>query len=453
MSKLSRRQFIQNTALAAGAVSLPHFAIGKPGASANSKINCAVVGIAGQGGYATRRAADLENLVALCDVDKARGGRYFNKHSSVPAFTDYRKMFDKMHKDIDAVLISTPDHTHFPIAMAAMEHGKHVFVQKPLAHNVWQVRTMKAAAKKYNVITQMGNQGHVMEGMRLMKAWTDAGVIGDVTEVITWTNRPIGPWFIEPKVFPLPKQPVPDTLDWDLWQGPVAERNYSNEYVPVKWRGWWDYGCGSLGDIGCHTFDGPFWILDLGMPTKVEVERIEPRYRGFITMSSVVTYHFPARGNKPPVVMKWYEKGHDVPKPKRWSADKPLAKEGGMYVEGTKETLYHPGMRPNSPRLTPDDRFKDAKPSLAKIDRLPGVGKGPIEEMFHAIKGEGKAPGSNFEYAAPLTEVVLLGALAQRTGISFEWDAKNMKVKGHPELDSLIKEPVRKGWEIGEGLI
>ena len=348
MKKLNRRRFIQTTTLAAGAATLSTRLVAAEDqaadvpASPNNKINCAVIGVAGMGGYATR-SADKENLVALCDVDKGRAGKYFQKHAEKPQFADFRKMLDKHHKEIDAVLISTPDHTHFPATMASMELGKHVFVQKPLAHNIWEVRTLQAAAKKYKVITQMGNQGHTFEGMRRMKEWTDAGIIGDVSEVVTWTNRPNAPWFVPPKTFPLPKEEAPDTLDWDLWQGPAAERGYSKEFVPTTWRGWWDYGCGGLGDIGCHTFDGPFWILDLGLPTRVEVERKDPPCEGFISMSSKTTYHFPARGKKPPVKMTWYERGYEVPKPKRWDPAKQLGGEGGMYMEGTKENAVPSG--------------------------------------------------------------------------------------------------------------
>jgi predicted dehydrogenase len=447
-SNYTRRRFIKG--VAGTAATIPMFAIGQEGESANNKINVAVVGAGGMGGYAFRRAA-TENLVALCDVDFNRAGRALNNHPDVPKFKDFRVMLDKMDKEIDAVAISTPDHTHFPAAMAAMERGKHVFVQKPLAHNIWQCRTLQKAAQKYKVITQMGNQGHCMGGMRRIKEWVDAGIVGDVKEVITWTNRPTGPWFIPPKTFPPATGEVPKDLDWDLWQGPAEERPYSADYVPVRWRGWWDYGVGSLGDIGCHTFDAPFWVLDLGMPNKVEVEREDPPGPGFIPMSSLVTYHFPARGQKPPVVLKWYERGFEVPKPEGWETDKPLPEEGGMYMEGSKNTLMHPGMRPASPRIIPNSKFEELKPTLKEIPRLPDGGPGPIEEWFAAIKG-GPAPGSPFDYAAPLTEMVLLGALAQRSGKTIEWDAENMKVKGQPEFDQWIKEPVRKGWEYGENI-
>lgn len=451
MQKTNRRRFLQITTTALGALALPRFSIAKPGVTASRKLNVAVVGAGGMGGYAVTEAAK-ENLVAFSDVDDARTAKAYKEHPDVPRFKDFRVMLDKLGRDIDAVAISTPDHTHFPIAMAAMECRKHVFVQKPLAHSIWQVRTLRKAARHYKVITQMGNQGHTFNGMRRIKEWVDAGLIGDVREVITWTNRPNPPWFIPPKSFPPQTGPAPATLDWDLWQGPVASRDYSAEYVPTKWRGWWDYGCGALGDIGCHTFDAPFWVLGLGSPTKIEVERKEPPGEGFIPMSSVVTYHFPARGGKPPMTLKWYETGYPVPKPKCWDTKEELPKEGGMYMEGAKATLFHEGMRPQSPEILPAEHFQELKGKLDKIKKLPEVGKGPIEEWFRAIKGEGPKPGSNFDYASPLTEMVLLGALAQRTGHTIEWDARKMKVKGHPELDAFIKEPARAGWQYGEKL-
>ncbi|MFT4586925.1 MAG: putative dehydrogenase [Limisphaerales bacterium] len=449
--KTTRRQFLKSAAAASSAFALPAFAIGKPGESANSKINVAVVGCGGMGGYAFGQALK-ENPVAFCDVDDNRAAGNFKKSPDTPRFKDFRVMLDKMGKEIDAVSISTPDHTHFAAAMAAMERGKHVFVQKPLAHNIWQVRTLQKAARHYKVITQMGNQGHTFEGMRRIKEWVDADIIGDVREVITWTNRPCAPWFVAPEKFPAATEAVPDTLDWKLWQGPVKHRKFSKEYVPTKWRAWWDYGCGALGDIGCHTFDAPFHALGLGAPTKVEIERADPPGKGFIPMKSVVTYHFPARGAKPPVVMKWYEAGYEVPKPERWDKDTPIPPKGGMYMEGSKNTLFHEGMRPTKPVLTPSGRHADLKSRLDKIEKLPSVGKGPIEEWYRAIKGDGPMPGSNFDYAVPLTEMVLLGALAQRTGKNIEWDAKNMKVKGQPEFDKLIKEPARKEFRYGETL-
>lgn len=447
MNHFSRRRFITTTTAASV---LPQFSIGKSGGSANGKVNVAVVGAGGMGGYAVSMAKN-ENFIAICDVDENRAGKALKENPGAKPFKDFRVMLDKMGNEIDAVMISTPDHTHFPAAMAAMEMGKHVFIQKPLAHNIWQCRTLQKAAEHYKVITQMGNQGHNFGGMHRIKEWVDADVIGDVKEVITWTNRPNKPYFVPPSSFPPKNGSVPGSLDWDLWQGPVARRPYSEDYLPIRWRGWWDYGCGSLGDIGCHTFDAPFWVLGLGMPTKVEIDREDPPGEGFITMSSVVTYHFPARDGKPPVIMKWYEKGRDAPKPKRWVNDDPLDPRGGMYMEGTKETVYHGDMRPTSPTLTPRARFMEKRKSLSEIERLPDT-PGPIQEWLAAIKGAGPMPGSSFDYAARLTEVVLLGAMAQRTGKTIEWDADKMEVKGQPELAALIKEPVIEGWQYGEKL-
>ncbi len=448
MQKTTRRSFLKRSALGTAATTLPLFSISRSALGAHHKLNVAVVGAGGMGRYAVNTAA-TENLVALCDVDDVRAARAYKDNPKARRFKDFRVMLDSMWKEIDAVAISTPDHTHFAAAMDAMERGKHVFVQKPLAHNIWQLRTLRKAARHYNVITQMGNQGHTFDGMRRIKEWVGAGIIGDVREVITWTNRPNAPWFVPPAGFPPATGRAPSTLDWDLWQGPVAEREYSAEYVPTKWRGWWDYGCGALGDIGCHTFDAPFAVLGLGSPSKVEVVRQRPPGDGFIPMGSVVTYHFPARGSKPPVTLKWYEAGYDVPRPRRWDPADKLPTGGGMYMEGTKETLYHEGMRPTKPMLTPSVRHSARKDELDQIERLPEVGGGPIEEWIRAIKGDGPKPLSNFDYAVPLTEMVLLGAIVQRTGRTIEWDAKNMKIKGQPDLDALINEPTRAGWSYG----
>jgi predicted dehydrogenase len=451
MTNTTRRSFLKTTAAASGAFALPRFAIGKPGESANNKINVAVIGAGGMGGYAVGQAIS-QNPVAFADVDDSRAAKAYQRAPQAKKFKDFRKMLDKYEKEIDCVLISTPDHTHFAAAMEAMQRGKHVFVQKPLAHNIWQIRTLQKAAHKYGVITQMGNQGHTFDGMRRIKEWVDGGIVGDVKEVVTWTNRPCAPWFIAPQAFPIPSEEAPAGVDWNLWQGPVGHTTFSKEYVPTKWRSWWDYGCGALGDIGCHTFDAPFHALGLGMPTKVTVEREEPPGPGFIPMKSVVTYHFPKRGDKPAVKMKWIEAGYDVPKPNRWDQSRPMPPKGGMYMEGTKNTLFHEGMRPNKPVITPDERMKEVQPETDKITKLPKLGNGPIEELFRAIKGEIKEPGSNFDYAVPLTEIVLLGALAQRTGKTIRWDAKKMKVKGMPELDTVIKEPQLNGFEYGEDL-
>ncbi len=455
-SPITRRKFVSNLALgSAGALAFPYVSQGGHHASVASKLNVACVGIGHMGNAAVKDAL-TENMVALCDVDwrpdeSIWGDRNPAKtaadHPQAQQFTDYRKMLDKMHKDIDVVQVSTPDHTHFPIAMAAMEHGKHVFVQKPLAHNIWQLRTLQKAAHHYGVKTVMGNQGHTFEGARLIKEWYDNGILGDVREVHCWTDRPMEPWFIKPNSIPPAPEKTPRLVDWDLWQGPTRKRSFSTEYVTQRWRGWWDYGVGSLGDIGCHCIDTPFWTLDLGMPTAVDVRLDEPANDQFTPFGAHVTYHFPARGTKPPVTLHWYE---GRPRPPKLEGMEGLP-SNGMYMIGSKETVYHPDMRPKSPQLWPRERMYDYK-ELLKQKSIPRVDGGPRLELFREIKGEGPQAGSNFDYAAPLTEVILLGSLAIRLGHRIEWDAKAMKITNIQGLDHLIKEPVRQGWSYGENL-
>ena len=459
--KITRRNFVQSALVASGGLAVSSAAFGEEpekkqaDSSKKNKLNVACVGIAHMGTYALR-AGSKENIVALCDVDwredkevwSDKGPSTFAANMpDVPKFSDYRDMLNEMSDQIDVVLISTPDHTHFPIAMAAMEKGKHVFVQKPLAHNIWQVRTLQKAMHKYNVHTVMGNQGHCSDGIRYIKEWVDAGIIGDVREVHCWTDRPSAPWFIKPETRPLKTEAVPEGLDWNLWQGPVADHPYAPELMPVRWRAWWDYGSGCLGDIGCHCLDAPFYALQLGMPTAVDVKLEEPADEEFTAFGAHVTYHFPARDEKPPVTLHWYE-GTPQP-PKLPGLDE--FPTNGMYMVGSKETIYHEGMRPYEPTLWPTERM-DHHGDALKETTLPRIEDGPIEELFRTIKGEGPEAGSNFDYAAPLTEVVLLGGLAIRTGKRIEWDAENMKITNHPDMEHYIKEATRPGWEYGEEL-
>ena len=362
-------------------------------------------------------------------------------------------MFDEMGKDIDAVIIATPDHTHFPAAMAAMELGKHVFVEKPLAHNIWQLRTMKKAAKHYGIVSQMGNQGHTTNGIRLVKEWYEAGILGRVKEVIAWQGKlrfSQNGFFSKPISFPPPTEQVPQGLDWDLWQGPAAERPFNNDYVPKSWRGFYDYGDGKLGDWACHTLDAPFWALDLGMPHTVEgtVPNPVPDH-SFVADESVVTWHFGARGDKPPVTMKWYE-GIEQPAIRpEWGVDK--IPGNGMIIIGDKKTLITGG-RPNDAKLlvSKEEWTEFMKNPPAKtIPRI--LEEKPVQEWIAAIKND-TLPGSNFDYSASLTEMIQVGILAQRFGGTINYDAKNMKATSRPELDVHIKEPARKGWSYGENL-
>ncbi len=451
MSTSTRRHFLQTAAL--GAFAAPNLLRAR---ESKQKIRVACVGIGNMGAGAVQGSRE-EEMVAFCDVDwreldKRSAAAIANQQPQVPRFTDFREMLDQKGKDIDAVLISTPDHTHFAITMAAMAAGKHVFVQKPLAHNIWQVRTLQKAAKKYGVQTVMGNQGHCWEGIRLVREWFEAGVLGEVREVHCWTDRPLAhAGFLNPPPSADPAaEPVPEGVDWNLWQGPVAEREYSAQFLPQRWRGWWDYGCGGLGDIGCHCLDAPFWALQLGMPERVEVvEQEELPLKSYTASKSHIIYHFAARGNLPPVQIHWYEGGL-LPEPLP-GMEKGLP-GNGMIMKGGRETLYSDGMRVQSPQLWPRERMKEHY-TLLKQKLLPrSVAGEPIGELFAAIRGEIPHAGSHFDYACPLTEVVNVGVLAIRSGKTLEWDAANMQVKGAPEFDVWIKEPARAGWSYGEEL-
>ncbi|MDP4884236.1 MAG: Gfo/Idh/MocA family oxidoreductase [Opitutales bacterium] len=444
---MNRRQFIQTTAaVSASSFVLPRFAIGKPGVSANSKLNLALIGVGGVA-RGTNPWARRHNIVAVCDVDQRHAAEELATFAGVPKFKDFRVMLDKMHKEIDAVVITTPDHTHFPASIAAMERGLHVFVQKPATHDIWQSRTLLKAARHYGVVTQMGNQGHITEGIRLAKEWYDAGLLGEVEEVIAWTNRTSLAIYHPEHIHKTQKEVVPDTLDWDLWLGPVEYRHYSKYYAPGHWRWHFPFGSGALGDIGCHTLDTAIWALGLGMPTKIDVDF----HGGGDKPSSLVTYHFPGRDGKPPVKVKWYEGMSQAPVDNLPAPTTMQEKEGGLIMLGSKQTFYHYDMRPNSVKLLmPDEEWREFRRTLPE-KTIPRI-KGSIQDDWARGITDGTIPCSNFEVSTELTEMILLGVVAQRAGHSIEWDVANMSVPGHPELDAFIKQPVREGWSYGENL-
>ncbi|MBM3854460.1 MAG: Gfo/Idh/MocA family oxidoreductase, partial [Verrucomicrobia bacterium] len=338
---------------------------------------------------------------------------------------------------------------HYPAAMLAVQRGKHVYVEKPLTHSVGEARALRDAARKKGIISQMGNQGRATEGIRLMKEWFEAGVLGEVREVQAWSPTFNDRYFLRPAALPLPAQQPPATLNWDLWLGPAQARPYHETIAPVRWRGWWDFGNGMLGDWACHTLDAPFWALELGAPSSVDVEvsevnrEISPRW-------AEITYKFPARGQRPPVTLKWLEGAEKMPaEPPGWKDDGKKAgfPNRGMIMLGSRHTLIAPGGRPDSPRLLPNavwEEFKQNRPP-ATIPRVKG---GPLKEWLDAIAQEGPLPGSNFEYSVPLTEMVLLGVLAMRTGKRIEWDGKAGRVTNDPALNKLVAVAARSGWKV-----
>jgi len=448
---ITRRSFLTSTtALAAGSWIAPRFAIGNSGASANRRINLACIGVGGRGALNIQGLAN-ENIVALCDVDDHIAADTFKAYPDARRFRDFRRMFDKMGGEIDAVVVSTPDHTHFAATMAAMELGKHVFCEKPLAHTVWEVRTMKKAACHHKIISQMGNQGHATDGIRNVKEWVDAGVLGQVTEVSAWLNAINfnSRFFRKPAAFPPAGMPVPDHLDWDLWLGPTARAlPYNPVYHPRTWRGFYEFGAGLLGDWSCHTLDAPFWSLALGMPSVVELENKSGGSSEFAPDASTVRFEFPARGAKPPVLLRWHE---GLPKPElreAWGLEK--IGDSGMIMTGDKGSLMT-GERPDSPRLLPNEAWLEFRrnPPAKTIPRIKG---GHYREWTDAIRGDGPLPGSNFDYGADLTEVALLGVLAQRFGGRIEYDAAAMKITNRPELNEHLRISARDGWRYGESL-
>ncbi len=451
MKNFSRRSFLKTaSAAAAGVMVIPNMISCRPG----NRLNIAVIGVGGRGRDSWTQVP-FESIVAMCDVDDRMAAEGYKACPNAKRYKDFRVMFDEMARDIDAVIIATPDHTHFPAAMAAMELGKHVFVEKPLAHNIWQLRTMKKAAKYYGVVSQMGNQGHTTNGIRLVKEWYEAGVLGQVREVIAWQGKidfdRESFYWKRPGTASSPGTEVPKELDWNLWQGPVPERPYDSVYVPRSWRGFYDYGNGKLGDWACHTLDAPFWALDLGMPQTAESEFINPvADHSFIPDESVVTWNFGARGDKAPVTMKWIEGSAKPAVRPEWGIDKMPGR--GMIMIGDKKTLITGG-RPNDARLlVPEEEMAEFLKN-APAQTIPRVEEEkPVQEWIAAIKNH-TLPGSNFDYSANLAEMVQVGVLAQRFGGSFRYDAQNMKAINRPEFDPFIKEPVREGWAFGEGLL
>ena len=447
MTNLSRRSFITRSAVvAAGAALLPGLSGCKPG-----KVNIAFIGV---GGRALDHFPDVmtENVVALCDVNDVAAAEGFKTFPNARRFKDFRVMFDKMADDIDAVIIATPDHVHFPAAMAAMQLGKHVYVEKPLAHNIWQIRTLRKAAKHYNVINAMGIQGHATMGIRYVKEWYEAGILGEVKEVIAWFEGPqFDPkgYFTKPDSYPPKEEPVPATLDWDVWVGPAAKRFYSPMYLPRFWRSWYDFGNGGLGDWGCHTLDAPNWALDLGLPLSVDPVLRTPSGEGFVSDQSVLKFEFAARGTKPPVTLTWMDGGQKPENRPEWGLKEMPGR--GMIMVGDKMSLLTGGRPANPKLLIPDADWDHFTKNLPK-ETIPRVEGGPVVEWIRAIKGTGPLPGANFEYSAPLSELNAVGILAQRLNTRIDYDAVNMKVTNHPEFDQFIKEPVREGWSYGEEL-
>jgi predicted dehydrogenase len=441
----SRRTFLAATAGAALTVPL---AASQP--RPNDRVNVAGIGVGGMGGGDLATLSKLgANIVALCDVDEVRATGSYRAFPKARHYKDFREMLEKEGQHIDAVTVSTPDHIHAVAALAAIRAGKHVYCQKPLTHTLRECRELTRAAEAAKVATSMGNQGHASEGSRLTNEWLQAGVIGEVREVHVWSDRPGRLWkqgIARPRETP----PVPATLDWDLWLGPMPFRPYHPAYAPVSWRGWWDFGTGALGDMGCHIIDHPVWALELGPPASVEARAtIDGSFldgnkpnRETYPIAAVIYYEFPARGKLPPVHMTWYEGGLMPATPAEMMRGQHLPDNGVLYV-GSKGKMYH-GSHGGMPQLLPAELHEQARAVPKTMERSPGH----YEEWLRACRG-GKQPTAGFAYSGPLTETVLLGVLALRApGTRLEWDSENLKVKNVPELNQFVYTEYRKGWTL-----
>jgi len=444
---LSRRSFAKTTAAAAFAFHyVPRRLLGKDAPS--NKLNIAGIGIGGMGSGNIDRCAG-ENIVALCDVDDDYAARTFKKYPKAKRYTDFRVMFDKQ-KDIDAVVIATPDHTHAVITMAAMQLGKHVFCQKPLTHTVVEARKITEAARYYGVQTQMGNQGHSTESIRLLKEWLDAGAIGDVRRVDAWTDRPVGGnvWSnFDVRAQPRETPPVPDTLDWNLWLGPAPYRPYHPAYLPTTWRAWIDFGTGPLGDMGCHIIDPAFWALDLGSPSFIEATSThwQPEVASqTFPRASIVRFKFPARGTKPPVDLTWYD-GRLLPMiPEELERGRTLPASGAL-IYGDKGVILHGSHGAGGARIIPESKMKEFTPPPKTIPRVKGTHE---DDWIRACK-DGKPASSNFNYGGPLTELVLLGMVAIRSKDQrLYWDAEALKFSNNDEANKLLHIDYREGWTL-----
>jgi predicted dehydrogenase len=447
---MTRRRFLGTAASAAAVTIVPSHVWAGP--SPNEKLGIAGVGIGGMG-RGNLRACGRENIVALCDVDGRYAGKTFKAYQKAKQYRDYRVMLDKQ-KDIDAVVIATPDHTHAVITMAAMRAGKHVYCQKPLTHTVVEARRITEYARAHpKLITQMGNQGHSSEEIRVLKEWVLSGRIGQVREVHAWTDRPIGnrPWS-NFAVKQLPKGfgtgSAPEHLDWDLWLGPTAMRRFHSAYHPVKWRGWLDFGTGSLGDMGCHITDPACWALDLKNPTSVtaEVEHASETLKDQVfPVSAKVTFEFPRRGNLAPMKLVWHDGHFKVPRPKGLEEKRRLPQSGAV-IFGDKETIMHGSHGAGGMRIFPETRMKAFQRPGKSLPRVRGGHEG---DWLRGCK-EGRQPSSNFaDYGGQLTELVLLGVAAQRTpGVKLEWDGRKLEFTNNRGANKYLHIDYRRGWKL-----
>jgi predicted dehydrogenase len=463
---ISRRKFIAQAATASAAITiLPRHVLGKGYIAPSDTLYIAGIGAGGKGtsDIAEMAKSPHVKIVALCDVDDRQAVESRKNFPNAKYYKDFRVMLDKENKGIDACTISTPDHMHGVAAMAAITRGKHVYVQKPLTHDIYEARMLTEAARKYKVVTQMGNQGGSGNDVRKAKEWYDAGLIGDVTKVICWTNRPVWPQGVPT---PTGKHTIPKELDWDLWLGTSKKIDFNPAYLPFNWRGWWNFGTGALGDMACHIMDPVFRILPIDYPTEVECSTStiwngvfsESHNDDSCPVSSIVHFKYPGKNGKPDIELTWMDGGLLPKRPNELLPDEPMGGwDGGVIFEGTKGKMMADCYGEN-PRLLPTKLMKEVSFPAETLARVP---EGHYVQWVNAcLKGYGNAvTSSHFDYAGPFTESVLMGNLAIRSytirkGDQYPgrkkllWDAKNMKITNFEEANQFVKREYREGWTL-----
>jgi predicted dehydrogenase len=439
----NRRDFIKTSAVIGAGYFAAAGITAQETNSPNGKIAFASIGVGGKGDSDSRDAGNSGDLVAICDVDDNSLNKKATAFPKAMKFYDYRKMFEEMGKSIDAVTVSTPDHSHAPAALMAMRMGKHCFCQKPLTHTIEEARLMGQVAREKKLATQMGNQGTAENSLREMAALLRSGFLGTVKEVHIWTNRPVWPQGEEA----LPEEPIPSNVKWDLFIGPAKMRPYNKGYHPFKWRGWWDFGTGALGDMACHTVNMPYMGLDLKDPTAVQAETSGHNKQSYPSWS-IITFDFPAIGERAALKMMWYDGGK---KPAESLLQGAPGSASGALIIGEKGSLYAPG-----------DYAERGMKLLGNVE-APKVewpkSPGHFDEWVRAIKGGEQAKSNFADYAGPLTEVNLLGNLAvwaadqPGTGKKIEWDAKNMVATNAPEVMHIVKKEYHNGYSIKESKV
>ena len=443
-AKTSRRQFVKSATGALAAFTIvPRHVLGQGQTPPSEKLNVACIGIAGRGG-ASLHGVRNENIVALCDVDTRRAGDVFAKHPRAKAYTDYRRLLDEMDKQIDAVTVATPDHTHAVIAMNAIKRGKHVYCEKPLAHSIHEVRALRQAAREHKVVTQLGNQGHSFDTIRTFCEWIWDGAIGNVTEVHAACGS------VYSAIAELQRleetHEVPKELNWDLWLGPAQYRPYHPLYLPGTWRRWTAFGCGVIGDWVCHVVDPVFWALDLGAPTTIQAEAkgYDPKIHGeTFPRGTKVTYEFPAKGERGPVKLIWFDGEEKIPRPDDLEEGRNVPGTGAVVI-GDKGKISYGSHGAGGVRIFPETKMKAYKQPPQTLPRVPGH----FEDWLRAVKTGGVA-GSNFDYGGPLTEIALLGMIGVRhLGRKLAWDAANTRFTNCDEANQWLNPPYRQGWAL-----